>query len=132
MTRTKEKSNSHPVPYETLEEAKETHSKNTCYHVTPKKYLEKILNEGLKPKIGERAEFAGEKEKRIYLFEHIDDMENALCNWLGEYYEPDVEELYILKVNTENHTLHRHFFELQVYEPIPPENITILSKEKMP
>lgn len=55
----------------------------TYYHVTLKKNLESILNNGLLPKIGELSRLCDEKEKRIYLFPSLNDMETALGNWLG-------------------------------------------------
>ena len=56
----------------------------TYYHVTRKKNLTSILNNGLYPKIGDLSKLCDETENKIYLFPSIDDMENALMNWLGE------------------------------------------------
>ena len=56
----------------------------TYYHVTKASNLESIMNNGLKPRIGELSKLCDECVERIYLFKSEDDMENALMNWLGE------------------------------------------------
>ena len=68
------------------------------FHVTKKENMESILEHGLIPQIGERSEELGESEKAIYLFPNIEEMENALYNWLGECFEDD-EDLIIIQVD---------------------------------
>ena len=60
------------------------------YHVTLKSNLKSILEKGLYPQIGTLSELCNETEERIYLFPSIEDMENALGNWLGE----EINKLY--------------------------------------
>lgn len=56
------------------------------YHVTLVSNLESILKDGLLPMIGERSIEAKESEPAVYLFPTIVDMEDALMNWLGDWY----------------------------------------------
>lgn len=63
-----------------------------CYHVTLMKNLESIMNEGLIPCIGERSKDCGENEKLVYMFPSLEEMENALFNWLGEWYNDNYGE----------------------------------------
>lgn len=56
------------------------------YHVTLFSNIESILKEGLIPQIGQRSIDANETEKLVYLFQDLIDVENALMNWLGDWY----------------------------------------------
>lgn len=61
-----------------------------AYHVTSKKNLPSILENGLETRIPEDYGDSGDIEG-VYLFKKLDDVENALYNWLGERID-DVEE----------------------------------------
>lgn len=67
------------------------------YHITPRRNLEAIKREGLKPSLGERSTSLGEEEPRIYLFDSKESLEDALGNWLGEEFDED-EELVALSI----------------------------------
>jgi superfamily I DNA and RNA helicase len=54
-----------------------------AYHVTPRRFLKTILRDGLLPKAPEDYGTSGDT-KAVYLFKNLDDVENALMNWLGE------------------------------------------------
>ena len=72
------------------------------YHVTLSKSVKSILNKGLIPKLGERSLEIGEKEKLIFLFPSEEDMECAVMQWLGDWYEDKYGEnvkLSCLKIN---------------------------------
>lgn len=56
------------------------------YHVTLLSNLESILKDGLLPKVGERSMQARESKPAVYLFPSIEDMEDALMNWLGDLF----------------------------------------------
>lgn len=71
---------------------------NVAYHVTPRANLDSICEKGLEPRTGARSLMLGELKDAIYLFPIIEDMENALSNWLGEIFE-DEEALVVLEVN---------------------------------
>ena len=62
------------------------------YHVTLAKNVNSNLKEGLIPKIGERSLEIGEKEPLVYLFPNQEDMECAVMQWLGDWYEDEYGE----------------------------------------
>lgn len=69
----------------------------------------------------------GEDDEAIYLFSTLEDVTNALTQWLGEMFD-DTEELALLRIDT----THMHLvpsiadYELMCFEPIPPHCITRL------
>lgn len=67
-------------------------SESVYYHVTLMENVPSIRNSGLLPQIGERSEELGETEEAIYLFPSKEDMDNALMNWLGEWYNEEYGE----------------------------------------
>lgn len=97
------------------------------YHVTEKTKLSSIQSEGLIPKIGERSQELGESIERIYFFRDMDSVQNALWNWLGEWFEDKDEdgdlELVILKVDLSGFKVEEEAFELTVTEKIHPDRI---------
>lgn len=96
----------------------------TAYHVTEKKNLKSILANGLKPSIGPRSKDLGEAKEAVYFFTSLDDVANALMNWLGEWYEDqDDVELVILEVDLSAIKVEHEAFEVQVYESIDPSRI---------
>ena len=111
------------------------------YHVTPIENLQSILQNGLEPRIGERSEELGEEVERIYLFHSKEDMEDALMNWLGEWFE-DYLELVILELEipdtpnspcviTKLDSSGNKFYESYCYNAIAPEYITKVYDEDM-
>lgn len=62
------------------------------YHVTLMENVPSIRKNGLLPQVGERSEELGETEEAIYLFPSKEDMDNALMNWLGEWYNEKYRE----------------------------------------
>lgn len=62
------------------------------YHVSLLRNLKSIMKVGLEPKIGERSKEIGETEKAVYLFPTIDDMNCALGQWLGDWYNDEYGE----------------------------------------
>lgn len=61
------------------------------FHVTPVENLGSILSTGLQPRIGERSLELGEPVPRIYLFPTLRDCNDALSQWLGDWFN-DLEE----------------------------------------
>lgn len=57
----------------------------TLYHVSAKENFNNIMEQGLIPQMGERSEELNEEEA-VFLFPCKEDMDNALYNWLGEWY----------------------------------------------
>jgi hypothetical protein len=102
-----------------------------AYHVTPKRNLKKIYNEGLLPKIGVRSKELGEKEPAVYCFPSKSDCETALGSWLGECFGEDCQ-LAILEVSIpDGASLGSSVgFEIACFSAIPPENILNYYNEK--
>lgn len=69
----------------------ENMNKTLVYHVTSKRYLPSIYQNGLTPKIPEDYGENGD-EIGIYCFPTMDDLEDAMMNWLGERIEEWEEE----------------------------------------
>lgn len=70
------------------------------YHVTLKENIESIMSKGLVPQIGERSKELNEASS-VFLFSNTDDLDNAVMNWLGDWYEceyGDNVELVTIKV----------------------------------
>lgn len=116
----------------------ENKSPKIGYHVTPIWNLLKIKKQGLIPQSGRLSNKLGESGDSIFLFSTIDDMENALYNWLGEEYEELEKEmgqeiqLAVLKVKIpEDSTVSSTVdYEFQVFDPIPPENIIVIDTDQ--
>lgn len=64
----------------------ENMDRRIVYHVTTKRYITSIKQNGLIPKIPEDYGDNGD-ELGIYCFPTIDDAEQAMYNWLGERIE---------------------------------------------
>ena len=58
------------------------------YHVTRKELLPSIVSQGLLPQVPDDMEDI----KGVYLFKSIEDMNNALMNWMGEKMDEWEEE----------------------------------------
>jgi len=71
----------------------------TYFHVTSEKNLSSIMANGLVSQIGERSKELQE-EAGVFLFQSKNDMEDALSNWLGDWYEENDEQtqLVILEI----------------------------------
>lgn len=57
------------------------------YHVTLLENVPSIQKDGLIPRIGACSAHFGESESGIYLFPNKESMDDALSNWLGEWYD---------------------------------------------
>jgi hypothetical protein len=111
------------------------------YHVTESIHIDALMNEGLIPRIGERSLELGETVARVYLFSSVQTANEALLNWLGEWFEDKAEEtgheieLVILEINPEGLTLHPTFEGQDSWEwysetPIPPTAISKIMSEE--
>ena len=105
---------------------------NRYFHVTPRKNLESILENGLIPQIGERSSEIGEPVEAVFLFPNFDEMNNELYNWFGEEFDDDEDELIILQIDLpDNFPVYRklddngdEFYEAHCQCDIPVEYIT--------
>ena len=97
------------------------------YHVTPTRMLPKILREGLVPQIGPRARLIHEPRVAIYCFGSVASLQNAEWLW-GEFDETTSLALLEIKVPS---TIRRARvgFEVQVYDPIPPSSLRVISRK---
>lgn len=106
----------------------------TFYHVTRKKNLESIKEEGLIPKLGLLSKCANELVERIYLFNNVEDMNNALANWFGEALEDffgESEEFISLKIELPDNFLIQKtdIYESYSYDIIPSKYISFFREE---
>ena len=100
-----------------------------AYHVTTKENYKKIISQGLIPQIGDRSIDLGEDKEAIYLFPNLGSAENALMNWMGEWFEDQEIELVLLEVNLQGIKFNpgdKTMFEIIVNEIISPDRITYL------
>lgn len=96
------------------------------YHVTPTKNLRLIMIYGLVPRKGPRSSKL-ENKKAVYLFPNLDDVENALMNWLGDEFGD--EQLALLKVNVKGEVYSDAEYERYVTTTIQPSNIKVLTDD---
>lgn len=107
------------------------------YHVSLRKNESSIMTHGLKVSIGDLSSSIGESIPAIYLFNELDDMNNALMNWLGEELDERYGEdcpIVIFKI-TYPHSVSwinkkdPDMYETIQYDDIPPEYIEVLRYE---
>lgn len=103
------------------------------YHVTPTENIPSIKDNGLIPQIGPLSEMADEKIPRIYFFNDLATVEDAVMNWLGNHLEDvygEDTELTLITLNIpDNISLVRYFispsdFEITSQACIPAKYIT--------
>ena len=105
------------------------------YHITLMSNLDSVLKDGLIPQIGERSLAIGENEKAVYLFPSIYDAEEALLNWLGDWYTDNYGidvPLALLEINLPTDFLIEDSiadYEKISRKAIPPKYISFLRKE---
>lgn len=109
----------------------ENMNRRIVYHVTTKRYLPAIKQNGLIPKIPEDYGDNGD-ELGIYCFPAIDDAEQAMYNWLGERieeWEDENQQEYLECLLEVDITGLRYTedpdvgYEVIVKEPISPDRI---------
>jgi len=99
------------------------------YHVTLTSNIASILENGLNPSTPDDME----DENGVYMFRSLDDVHNALMNWLGERYEDRYGEdidLAILSIDSRG-VSNKKFnqsvgYEIMSYNRIPPEFIRVV------
>lgn len=112
------------------------------YHVTTVDNWNKIKQVGLIPQIGTLSQKIGENEDCIYAFSSLDELDNALINWLGQEsdeMEENLEkpiDLAILSVDVRHLKIpvqfvdNQTFFEQKIYEKIDPSYIELIRIEE--
>jgi hypothetical protein len=68
------------------------------YHVTLKKNLKSILENGLKPSKIKRGKGFEQIEPCVYLFKTIEEADDGVCNWLGDCFDEN-DELVLLEIS---------------------------------
>ena len=99
------------------------------YHLTPARNIPALGRQGLIPRHGVRAKRFGEPRPAIYCFASMDDLDEGLVNWLADEF-PETTRLALLEIDLPD-TLawERVAFEIQVFDPIPPAAIRIVSRD---
>lgn len=103
------------------------HMDNFAYHATPARNLSSIQEHGLLPSIGSRSRMLGEELGAVYLFPSLEDLDNALSNWLGELFDEE-GSLALLQVDVAGIDVEWGEVEYEIlsFSTIPPANITVL------
>lgn len=112
-----------------LEEEKEA-LPSKVYHVTPAVNVPAIMSQGLQPQVGDRSNKIQGETPAVYCFSDTNSLEDAMMNWLGDEFGED-EDLALLEINTsglKGDVTPNAEYEIQILEPIPPQNIKVLSQ----
>ncbi len=100
------------------------------WHVTPTRNVFGILEEGVKPNVGERSQALGEDTPRVYVFTDPMALEDALSNWLGEAFdEEDALSILLLEVAAERVVVPQDLFEAYIMETVAPACIVSVTPE---
>lgn len=100
------------------------------WHVTPTRNVFGILEEGLKPCVGERSQALGEDTARVYVFTDALALEDALTNWLGEAFdEEEALSVLLLDVVPERVLVPQDLFEAYIMDTVEPACIVSVTPE---
>ena len=99
------------------------------YHVTRKSSLDRVLKSGLKAKVPRDMK---NEPKGVYLFKTVEDLEDAVMNWLGDRFDED-DELVMIKIDgrfIKNNDIATTSagFEIISKKNIPPEAILLVEE----
>lgn len=107
------------------------------YHITSSSNIPAIKKNGLEPRVGTLSMLAGETDKRIYTFRHLEDVEDALMGWLGDYL-PE-EPIALIQIDLPDDFSCKPVgltvdgdeagYEMCVYNHIPPKYLTVLTTD---
>lgn len=95
------------------------------YHLTTKEALPDILNQGLKPCIGDRSKMAGEVQPAIYMCGNRDIKYWRIILGLPVVLKIKSDNIQLSKQDIYNYSYYQEYMYTQ---SIPPENISIVSK----
>jgi hypothetical protein len=112
-----------------LEEEKEE-LPSKVYHVTPARNVQSIMMNGLMPQVGDRSNKIQGETPAVYCFPDTNSLEDAMMNWLGDEFGED-EDLALLEISTsglEGDVTPNAEYEIQIFDPVPPQNIKVLSQ----
>lgn len=99
------------------------------FHVALSSALPAILEEGLLPLIGPRAEQLGEVAPAVYCFGDREAVEDGLMGWMAESFEE--EEILILEIDAEGLVIEKNpeDFEFRILACIAPSRIKSIYDE---
>ena len=99
------------------------------FHVTLSSALPAILEEGLLPRVGPRAEQLGEAVPAVYCFGDRLAVEDGLMGWMAESFEE--EEILILEIDAEGLAIEKNpeDFEFRILTCVAPTRITSIFDE---
>lgn len=102
------------------------------YHATLKENIDSIMHQGIQPQIGENSKVIGEEIERVYLFNTLEDLINALGQWFGDLFDDD-DELIIFEIEIDPKDYHLYtpddLYESYYYQTIPPHAIKAIYDE---
>ena len=99
------------------------------YHVTNLTNLSSIKRRGLCPQIGLRSQELGETEKCIFVFTNLDDVDEAVANWLGDEFD-DNERLFCITINVPDSWVKDSDvgYEKRIYHIIKPDHFVKINE----
>jgi len=99
------------------------------FHVTPLVAMPSIGEQGLLPRIGERATLLGEKVPAVYCFDSREAVHDGLTNWMAEALDDDL--VVILELDATGLTIERAAsdFEVRILERVAPHRILTVFDE---
>ncbi len=103
------------------------------YHVTSRKNLDSIMEEGLLPQYGFLSDMMMEQRRAVYFFKELEEVTYAMRHWLGENirYVYDEKDLILLAVDLpEDKIEERYGWEALCYSRVPPECISVVDFPK--
>lgn len=97
------------------------------WHVTTSASAEKILRQGLEPRIGPRSRSARETSRAIYVFPDGLSLVDGLSNWLADEF-PDHVRLSVLELRVPGSWIEQDAFrwEAVILRDVPPERVRVL------
>lgn len=103
------------------------------FHVTLSSALPAILEEGLLPRIGPRAEQLGEVVPAVYCFGNREAVEDGLMGWMADAFVHDGkdEDIVILEIDAEDVAIEKNpdDFEFRILTCIAPSRIRAIFDE---
>lgn len=100
------------------------------YHLTPARNLPSIMRDGLVPQIGARAKLIGEPTPGIYLFNSVEEAEDAMMNWFGDQFDEEIPIALLAVTVPEGATeIAGAGYERILTSPVLPTEIKVLNPD---
>lgn len=95
------------------------------FHLTPSENVSSILKQGLIPQSGPRSEKVS--DHGIFLFPTMEDVEDGWSHWMETEIDDDVPLALLKVVLPEGAEANWMGWEVVCYDPIPPQNIEVVT-----